>query len=100
LSEPAYRNELKAFETLSENGDAWRHIVKCYGSFTQDTSHNVILEYADQGTLADYYERVQNPVEENDTTDFWEHLFQLAIGLRQIHDVGHHHSDTDNGFHG
>lgn len=100
LSETSYRSELNAFETLRVNEDAGKYIVKFYGSFTQDRSHNVILEYADQGTLADYYENVESPREENDTTDFWERLFNLAKALRQIHDVGHLHGEHDDGFHG
>ena len=82
------------------NEEASKSIVKFYGSFTQQQSHNVILEYADQGTLADYYQRFHNPMLEADTTDFWEHLFNLARGLTQIHDVELHEGESNSTFHG
>lgn len=100
LSADAYRNELNAFQTLGLNEEAFRHIVKFYGSFTQEESRNVILEYADQGTLEDYYQRIKNPMEEHDTTDFWEHFFNLARGLAQIHDVGQDDVESSSKFHG
>jgi hypothetical protein len=100
LSANSYRNELNAFKTLGLNEEASRYIVKFYGSFTQEESRNVILEYADQGTLADYYQRFKNPMEEKDTTDFWERLCNLARGLRQIHDVGLHEGEPTSSFHG
>lgn len=78
------------------NEEASKSIVKFYGSFTQQHSHNVVLEFADQGTLADYYQKFPNPMLEADITDFWEHIFNLGRGLAQIHDVELH----EGSFHG
>ncbi|KAK5064908.1 hypothetical protein LTR84_000742 [Exophiala bonariae] len=100
LASISYRNELEALKTLSLNKNASKSIVKFYGSFTQQDSHHVILEYADQGTLRDFYQKFSHPKMENDVTDFWEHLFNLAVGLRQIHHIELLEGDHTSTFHG
>lgn len=100
LGTKSYHNEINAFQTMAMNEEANKFIVKFYGSFTQQQSHIVILEYADEGTLADYYQRFPNPILEADTTNFWEQLLNLARGLTQIHDVEPRKGESDSIFHG
>ena len=99
LAERCYQNEVHAFQTLAFNEDAGKYIVKFYGSFVQQDISVINLEYADKGTLEQYYLN-ENPKLESDITDFWSRLFDLARGLAQIHDVDLKSGDHQSTFYG
>lgn len=60
-------------------------MIGFYGSFKQDNTYNVILEYADKGNLEQYFRTVSPPTREEDKIKFWERLFNLAKALVQMH---------------
>lgn len=47
----------------------------------------MILEFADQGNLKDFFEKQYAPATAEDIIQLWEGLFQLIDGLRCIHTV-------------
>lgn len=79
-----YENETKAFHRIGPNQE---NIVKYYGSFTRNDIYNVILEYADKGTLKDFFERELPPSTEENIMKFWACIFQLMNGLWKIHTI-------------
>lgn len=82
-SEFLYDNERKALTMLmnipSDN------IVTYYGSFRQHGTFNLILEYADRGSLADLLNKLDPPSTAKDILQFWYSLFSTLHGLRRIH---------------
>jgi serine/threonine protein kinase len=56
-----------------------------YGSYIHGDNYNIILEYADKGTLEEYFRRESPPSRGGDIIKFWEGLFQLIKGLKAIH---------------
>lgn len=48
---------------------------------------NIILEYADKGSLEDYFRNESAPSRGVDIIKFWESMFQLIKGLKAIHSV-------------
>jgi serine/threonine protein kinase len=62
-------------------------IIKYYGSYTHGNEFNILLEYADKGTLEEYFQTESPPSRGGDIIKFWENLFQLIKGLKAIHSV-------------
>lgn len=48
---------------------------------------NIILEYADKGSLEDFFRNESAPSRGIDIIKFWESMFQLIKGLKAIHSV-------------
>jgi len=63
------------------------NIVNFYGSYRQNDTFNVILEYADEGTLENYFQKVFPPRNGADIQHFWEALCGVLKALTQIHEV-------------
>ena len=78
-----YDLEVEALQRLSQPPNP--HLIAFYGSYTQGNTHNLILEYADEGTLETYFERTDPPVEEDDIAKFWTHMFGILKALDGIH---------------
>lgn len=66
-------------------------MIGYYGSFMQENRFNIILEYADQGTLEQYFKKVPPPTTPEDIIQFWEGMFMLLEALMRIHE---HKGDT------
>lgn len=62
-------------------------MIAFHGSFQQCGTFNVILEYADCGTLEDYFAKKYPPSSGEDIIMFWERLFNVIKALSKIHDV-------------
>ncbi|KAK0102819.1 hypothetical protein ONS95_000980 [Cadophora gregata] len=78
-----YYNEASAFGQIGKH----QHIISYYGSFTRGGTFNVILEYADKGTLKEFFEKQLPPTSGEGIIRFWEGLFQLIDALLKIHTV-------------
>lgn len=48
---------------------------------------NIILEYADKGSLEDFFRNESAPSRGIYIVKFWESMFQLIKGLKAIHSV-------------
>jgi hypothetical protein len=83
-AEKLYKNEVTAFMKVGHNQD----IIGFRGSFRRGETHNVLLEYADKGTLEEYFENETPPSDGHDIIMFWESLFKITAALQRIHEVG------------
>ncbi|PVH88884.1 hypothetical protein DL98DRAFT_565731 [Cadophora sp. DSE1049] len=80
-----YKNEVNAFRRLKRSQTS--SLIGFYGSFIQGHTFNIILEYADQGTLEHYFSDTSPPSRGVDIINFWESLFRAIWGLKCIHEV-------------
>ncbi|KAI9709972.1 MAG: hypothetical protein M1820_003050 [Bogoriella megaspora] len=80
-----YENEVRAFATLRNNSAQKPGLIGFFGGFRQSGSFNILLEYANGGTLENYFEKVPPPTSTADRRLFWESLLPIAHGLKHIH---------------
>lgn len=78
-----YENETAAFNKIGTNPN----IIGYYGSFRRGDTFNVILEYADQGNLKEFFQKQDPPSTGELVIQFWEGLFKLIDALRTVHNV-------------
>jgi hypothetical protein len=78
-----YESEIKAFERLQARTS---NMIGFNGSFRQADRLNIILEFADKGTLEKYFEQPP-PTNGEDIIKFWEGMFKLIDALMAIHEV-------------
>ena len=91
-----FENERSAFRQLRYGGRPPANIIAYYGSFVRDGTYNLILEYADRGTLDNYMKQTPEPKNISDITTFWERLFAVLGGLVQIHGTRRSATDGQN----
>jgi len=78
-------NEIRVLAQL-----AHPNVVGYHGSFIEDGVLNVVMEYADNGSLFQYIQRSKQPLEEQDII----HIFtQLLMALDHLHDKKILHRD-------
>ncbi|TVY91861.1 Serine/threonine-protein kinase [Lachnellula willkommii] len=82
-AERYYQTEVAAFGKLRFNPN----IIRFYGNFTRGDSYNILLEYADEGTLERYFEKQAPPRDGEEVINFWERLFKIIDALRGVHEV-------------
>ncbi|TVY55320.1 Aurora kinase A [Lachnellula cervina] len=82
-AERYYQTEVAAFGKLRFNPN----IIRFYGNFTRGDSYNILLEYADEGTLESYFEKQAPPRDGEQVIKFWERLFKIIDALRGVHEV-------------
>ncbi|KAI0412123.1 hypothetical protein F5X98DRAFT_23177 [Xylaria grammica] len=96
-AEEDYMNELKYFQLLKNITDKKsENIVKFYCSYRELSSpvrYNIILEYADGGSLVDLFQQDNPPIIISELVQFWESLAKLAGGLDTVHQAGGCHGD-------
>jgi serine/threonine protein kinase len=80
-----FLKEKSAFTTLIKKGKSPEHIIEYLGCYEQGKVYCIILEYADLGTLDDFFRNTPPPRSEEDVTVFFTSLFQLVKGLMSIH---------------
>jgi len=64
-----------------------RSVIQFYGSFKHCGAYSLILEYADKGTLEQYFQTTERPSNGPDIRKFWKSILQLAKALSRIHEV-------------
>jgi serine/threonine protein kinase len=79
--------EVKAFRALMSSGSLGKSIIGFFGSIEQDGSYNVLLEYADGGTLEDYLQKTPSPTTGHEICKFWSAFFNVIKALTLIHNV-------------
>ena len=65
-------------------------IIGFYGSFEKAGSFNIILEYADLGTLDDYMEKLDPPSSTHDIVTFYDSFSAVIAGIVRIHNTKEH----------
>ena len=69
---------------VKDNGES---VVAFYGSFKTKGTYNVLLEFADRGTLEDYFHSARPPSTADDILMFYERFFQVNKALTRIHEL-------------
>jgi serine/threonine protein kinase len=105
-----FTREVAAFQQLRNV----ENLIRYYGYFTvegrggaQDTplSHNIVLEFANRGTLGAFWEEARQPFPATELAfwSFWNQIFGLAKALDAIHHIRPPDIDSDHaplrGFH-
>ena len=70
------RNEIRILASL-----AHPNIVAYYGSFVEDSVLNVVMEYADGGSLFHYIQKARQPLPEAQVLDWFA---QMVAALRHM----------------
>jgi len=87
--EYSFQNELAAYSSLhSLNrhlGGKSKYFLHYYGSFTQDGRGVILLEYADQRSLLDFFQRGDIPYTLEEMVGLWRSLVDLLRGLGELH---------------
>ncbi|KIW23768.1 uncharacterized protein PV07_11945 [Cladophialophora immunda] len=84
-AENYYSAEVEAFRSLNSLSEPIPNLIGFYGAFTQNQSRHIILQYANVGTLEDYWKRVTPPRLGEDIVALWENILKLSGALVQIH---------------
>lgn len=84
-AEENYKAERDAYMKLRWAGKPSPHIIAYYGGFVHGSSYNIILEYADQGTLESFMKITEPPSTIEDTLLFWDRLSCITHGIMTIH---------------
>lgn len=84
-AEENYKRERDAYMKLRWAGQPSPHIIAYYGGFIHGNSYNIILEYADQGTLESFMKNTESPPTIEDTILFWDRLSDITHGIMMIH---------------
>jgi serine/threonine protein kinase len=95
-AENHYNAECAAFRHLKPNPS----IIGFHGSFIRGDTYNILLEYADKGTLEDYFEKEVPPTEGEEIIEFWASLFSILHALYQIQNVIPEGGDSPRIFEG
>jgi serine/threonine protein kinase len=83
VGESYYTQEVNGFRSV-RHADS---IIKFYGSYIHGDASNVLLEFADKGSLEDYFQTETPPSRGVDIIKFWDGLFQLIKGVKAVHSV-------------
>jgi serine/threonine protein kinase len=89
--EQYHENEVSAYRHLGNR--ATSSIINFHGSFSRGHNYNLILEYADKGSLGAYFKTESPPSEGEEIIRFWESMFKLLIALQHLHELSL--DDTD-----
>ena len=79
--------ELEAYRKLVSSGQPLPSLLGFYGSYVRDGRYNLILEYADQGNLEEYFRNTAPPSIGHDIVQFWSRLFSVIPALDKIHEL-------------
>jgi hypothetical protein len=91
-----YRRDLEGFKRLMQSPEIPKRTVGFYGSFSQAESYNMILEYADGGTLDRYFPETRKPSTRNpeklpkldfQTAKQWRIDCKNRVGLPKLPDL-------------
>jgi serine/threonine protein kinase len=81
-----YANEVDAFMKLNKKGHD-ESLIKLLGSYKQGDTYNILLEYADRGTLEDFFLTTPPPSLGEEIIVFWSRLFNVIKALHCIHET-------------
>lgn len=82
-----YTKERTAFNHLRSSQQLGKTIIGYYGSFSQDETHILILEYADRGTLDEFLQALDPPSQGPEVMKLWKSLLAVQHALYYIHDI-------------
>lgn len=80
-----FDNERIAYRRLRYQDKPHANIIGYYGSFERNGTFNIILEYADRGTLNDFLQETHEPTNSTGIMTFWTQFLGILHGLAHIH---------------
>ena len=80
-----FESEVHAFKVLNRQPQPPANIVGFYKPFEQNGSFHIVLQFANVGTLEDYFKRSERPTLGRDILDLWTNLFRLNEAVGWIH---------------
>lgn len=80
-----YTSEVDAFKKLATKKGVDESLIQFLGSYKQGDTYNILLEYADRGTLEDFFGKVPPPSLSEDIVMFWGRFFNVIQALVRIH---------------
>ena len=98
-AENDYNTEVDAFRKMRSPTNSV-NIIGFYGSFVQEETYNVLLEFADKGTLEDYFQNTPPPSSGEDIVKLWRGLFDILNALVMIHSMPQNESEEPQVFQG
>ncbi|CAK4030412.1 SPS1, Serine threonine kinase [Lecanosticta acicola] len=85
--EDDFQREVDAFDKITGQGmRTTENIIEFCGAFEYRETLNIVLEYAEGGTLEQYSQTNQPPSDGKSIIDFWEAIFGLCHALHRIHE--------------
>lgn len=81
-----YETEVDAFRKLKRSQPHNPHLIAFFGNYTHSGTYNIILEYADRGSLEQYLQ-TEPPFSSEEISKVWESLFGILKALESIHQV-------------
>lgn len=77
--------EKAAFAKLRSDTNPSPYVIAYHGSFVDEGTENIILEYADQGSFEEFMMRTPKPSTSRDMLEFWDRFSYITHGLASIH---------------
>ncbi|KAK4894202.1 hypothetical protein LTR27_007570 [Elasticomyces elasticus] len=90
-----YQAEIAAFSKIQAGGTPIDNLLLYHGAYVYEHAYHVILEYADVGTLEDYFQKMTPPTDGADILAFWQATFGLAEALDRVHRASGWHQDVN-----
>lgn len=87
-SQDEYDNELNAFHFISNQSierQSLESFIGFYGSYVHDRMCNIVLEYANEGTLEDMFQKTPPPETVPQRLQILTSLFGLVNALKILH---------------
>jgi len=94
-----YDQELNSFANILHAGND-PYIVSFFGSFKHGDTFNIILEYANEGTLEDLMQNTPPPKSPGDLYELWGALLRLLQGLTTLHNLRFPSEDGSSAYEG
>lgn len=87
--EKLYRAEANVYARLSQKSAAQETITKHYGSFSfeQTDTRIIVMEYAANGSLLDFFRDTSPPVAPEEFKLLWRAMLALSTGVYAFQDL-------------
>ncbi|KAK2749515.1 hypothetical protein FQN55_003212 [Onygenales sp. PD_40] len=81
-AEDECRREIEGFKSVCQDPKDEEGIVGFYGGFCHNRAHSILLEYANEGSLEDYFQSGKLPQE---ISSFWLSFVPVSKAIAKIH---------------
>lgn len=84
-----YEAETAAFRHFKSSGaePAINNIIAFFGGFVQNDTYHILLEYAEHGTLDEFFQTRPQLPSGQDLIPLWESMAKLLTAVSTIHEI-------------
>lgn len=82
-----YDNEITAFTNLQNIRSSSNNIIRYFGSFMQSNKYSLVLDFANGGSLLEFFVNNRPPETAEDRLSFWKSYSGYFRGAYRIHQV-------------